>query len=153
MTKYKYCNYSLRKAIKQAKRQYRDKVESQFTGSDRRCMWQGIQSITDYKKRTSSVTDTDVLLPDKLKNFFARFEDNTGPLTWPANKTCGLSFTAANVNKAFKRVNPRKAAGPDGIPSRDLRAWCVYGHIQSIFISVCCSHMLPTLFLFPRKLR
>uniref|UniRef100_A0A8C7H559 Alkylated DNA repair protein AlkB homologue 8 N-terminal domain-containing protein n=1 Tax=Oncorhynchus kisutch TaxID=8019 RepID=A0A8C7H559_ONCKI len=30
MTEYKQCNYSLRKAIKQAKRQYRDKVESQF---------------------------------------------------------------------------------------------------------------------------
>ncbi|CDQ92407.1 unnamed protein product [Oncorhynchus mykiss] len=51
MTKYKQCNYSLRKAIKQAKRQYRDKVESQFNGSDTRGMWQGLQSITDYKKK------------------------------------------------------------------------------------------------------
>jgi hypothetical protein len=30
MTDYKQCSYSLCKAIKQAKRQYRDKVESQF---------------------------------------------------------------------------------------------------------------------------
>ena len=30
MTEYKQCSYSLRKAIKQAKRQYRDKVESQL---------------------------------------------------------------------------------------------------------------------------
>ena len=30
MTEYKQCSYSLRKAIKQAKRQYRDKVELQF---------------------------------------------------------------------------------------------------------------------------
>ena len=36
MTEYKQCSYSLRKAIKQAKRQYRDKVESQFNGSDTR---------------------------------------------------------------------------------------------------------------------
>ena len=28
----------------------------------------------------------------------------------------------ANVSKTFKRVNPRLAAGPDGIPSRVLRA-------------------------------
>ncbi|CDR18153.1 unnamed protein product [Oncorhynchus mykiss] len=47
MTEYKQCSYSLRKAIKQAKRQYRDKVESQFNGSDTRGMWQGLQSITD----------------------------------------------------------------------------------------------------------
>ena len=62
------------------------------------------------------------MLPDKLNNFFARFEDNTVPPTRPATKTCGLSFTAANVSKTFKRVNTRKAAGPDGIPSRVLRA-------------------------------
>ena len=42
-----------------------DKVESQFNGSDTRRMWQGLQSITDYKKKTSLVVDTDVLLPDK----------------------------------------------------------------------------------------
>ena len=41
------------------------------------CMWQGLQEITDYKKKSSHVTDTDVMLPDKLNTFFARFEDNT----------------------------------------------------------------------------
>ena len=60
------------------------------------------------------------MLQDRLNNFFARFEDNTVPLTRPA--TCVLSFTAANVSKTFKHVNPRNAAGPDGIPSRVLRA-------------------------------
>ena len=49
MTEYKQCSYSLHKAIKQAKHQYRDKVESQFSGSDTRGMWQGLQSIVDYK--------------------------------------------------------------------------------------------------------
>jgi hypothetical protein len=44
------------------------------------------------------------------------------PLTRPATKTCGLSFTAADMSKILKRVNPRKDAGPDGIPSRVLRA-------------------------------
>ena len=60
-------------------------------------MWQGLQLIMDYKKKTSPVADQDVLLPDRLNNFFARFEDNIVPLTWPATKTCGLSFTAADV--------------------------------------------------------
>ena len=40
MAEYKQCSYSLRKAIKQAKCQYRDKVESQFKRSDTRRMWQ-----------------------------------------------------------------------------------------------------------------
>jgi hypothetical protein len=85
-------------------------------------MWLDVQSIMDYKKKTSPVADTNVLLPDKLNNFFARFEDNMVPLTQPATKTCGLSFTVANVSKTFKRVNPCRAAGPDGIPTRVLRA-------------------------------
>ncbi|CDQ59754.1 unnamed protein product [Oncorhynchus mykiss] len=115
MTEYKQCSYSLRKAIKQAKRQYRDKVESQINGSDTRGMWQGLQSNTDYKKKTSPVMDHDVLLPDKLNNFFGRFEGKTVPTTWPATKPCGLSFTAANsaVPTCFKRATivpvPKKA--------------------------------------------
>ncbi|XP_071183845.1 membrane protein MLC1-like [Salvelinus alpinus] len=44
---------------------------------------------------------------------------NTAP---PTTKDYGLSFSMADVCKTFKRVNPRKAADPDGIPSRGLRA-------------------------------
>jgi hypothetical protein len=84
-------------------------------------MRQGLQTFTDYKGKTSNVADTDILLPDKLNNF-ACFEDKTVAPTRHAPKDCGLSFTFANVSKTFKRVNPRKAAGPDGIPSRVLRA-------------------------------
>ena len=84
-------------------------------------MWQDLQTITDYKGNTSHVADTDVLLPDKLNTFIARFEDNTVPPTRTATKDCGLSFSVADVSKTFKRVNPHNAAGPDGIPSRVLR--------------------------------
>ena len=52
----------------------------------------------------------------------ARFEDNTVPPTRLATKVCGLSFPVADMSKTFKRVNPHKAAGSDGIPSRVLRA-------------------------------
>jgi hypothetical protein len=50
MIEYKQCSYSLRKAIKQAKRQYRGKVESQFNGSGTRGMWKGLQSIHGLQK-------------------------------------------------------------------------------------------------------
>ncbi|XP_052334817.1 uncharacterized protein LOC127911690 isoform X1 [Oncorhynchus keta] len=111
-------------------------------------MWQGLQSITDYIKKTSTVTDQDVLLPGRLNNFFARFEDNTVPLTRPATKTCGLSFTAADVRKTFKRVNPRKAAGPDGIPSRALRACAdqLSGVFTDIFNQSLSQSVVPTCF-------
>ena len=111
-------------------------------------MWQGLQSITDYKNKTSPVADTDVLLPDKLNNFFARFEDNTVLLTRPATKTCGLSFTTANVSKTFKSLNPRKAAGPDGIPSCVLRACAdqLAGVFTDIFNQSLYQSAVPTCF-------
>ena len=70
------------------------------------------------------------------------------PLTWPATKTCGLSFTAANVSKTFKRVNPRKAAGPDGIPSRVLRACAdqLAGVFTDIFNQSLSWSAVPTCF-------
>ena len=133
--------------IRHSQRHYnREKVESQFNGSDTRGMWQGLQSIMEYKKKTSPVADPIVLLPDKLNNFFAHFEDNTVPPTRPATKTCGLSFTAANGSKTFKRVNPHKAAGPDGIPSRVLRAWqtswleCLQSYSISPYPSLLSPH-------------
>ena len=84
------------------------------------------------------------------------------PLTRPATKTCGLSFTAADVRKrkTFKRVNPRKAAGPDGIPSRAVRTCAdqlagVFTDIFNPYPSLLFPHASrgPPLFLFPRKLR
>jgi hypothetical protein len=62
------------------------------------------------------------LLPDKLNTFFAPFGDNKVPLTRLTPKDCGLSFSVADVSKIFKDLNPRKVAGPDGIPSHVLRA-------------------------------
>ena len=61
VAEYKQSTYSLRKEIKQAKRQYRDKVKSQFNGSDRRRMWKGLQTSTDYKTKPTHVANTDVL--------------------------------------------------------------------------------------------
>ena len=148
MTEYKQCSYSLRKAIKQAKRQYRDKVESQFNVSDTRGMCQGLQSITDYKKKSSPVTDQDVLLPGRLNNFFARFEDNTVQLTRPATKTCRLSFTAADVKHlnvlTLARLQAQTAS--PAVPSEHAQtSWLVCLRAYSINpypIPVCCSHML-----------
>ncbi|XP_045570721.1 uncharacterized protein isoform X1 [Salmo salar] len=155
MVEYKQCSYSLRKAIKQAKRQYRDKVESQFNGSDTRRIWQGPQTITDYKGNTSHVADTDVLLPDKLNTFFARFEDNTVPSTQSASKNSGLPFAVADVSKTFKRANPRKALAADSEHVQtSLLEWLQtysispYHSLLSPLASRC-----PPLFLYTRKRR
>jgi hypothetical protein len=68
---YKKSSYAL---IKQAKRKYRTKIESYYTGSDARRMWQGLQTITDYKGKPRRELPTGTSLPDELNAFYDCFE-------------------------------------------------------------------------------
>ena len=75
---YKASRYELCKSNMEAKRQYRLKLELMFDNSDSRRMWQGLQTITDYKGKSSCVVPTKASLPEELNIFYARFEaDNT----------------------------------------------------------------------------
>ena len=60
---YKKSRYALRRTIKQAKRQY--KIESYCADSDFRRMWQGLQTITDYKGKHSQELPSDTSLENK----------------------------------------------------------------------------------------
>ncbi len=46
----KQASYDLRRSIKAAKRQYKNKVEEQFNTNNARSMWQGINNITEVLK-------------------------------------------------------------------------------------------------------
>ncbi|KAI3362037.1 hypothetical protein L3Q82_012372, partial [Scortum barcoo] len=60
-----------------AERQYRDKVESHYKGSNTRSMWAGLKTLTDYKKKISSAEVMSASLPDELNTFYARFESTS----------------------------------------------------------------------------
>jgi hypothetical protein len=70
------------------------------------------------------------------------------PSMRPAPKDCGFSFSVADVSKTFKRVNPRKAAGPDGVPSCFLRARAdqLAGVFTDIFNLSLSQSTVPTCF-------
>ncbi|KAI4881784.1 hypothetical protein NFI96_011481, partial [Prochilodus magdalenae] len=72
---YKRARYDLRRSIRQAKRQYRVKLEGCYTSPDSRRMWQGLRHITDYQQRSREhYTTSHTTLPDELNEFYARFE-------------------------------------------------------------------------------
>jgi hypothetical protein len=75
-------------------------------------MWLCLQTITDYKGEHSRELPSDTSLPDELHYFYARFEASN-------TETC---MRASDVSEFFKQVNIHKAAGPDGLPVRVLRA-------------------------------
>ena len=54
--------------------QYRTKIESYYTGSDARRMWQGLQTIRDYKGMHSHELPSERSLPERLNYFNDRFE-------------------------------------------------------------------------------
>ncbi|KAI4888729.1 hypothetical protein NFI96_004606 [Prochilodus magdalenae] len=114
----------LSRGIREAKRAHGQSIHSHFRDSgDTRRMWQGIQAITNYRT-TPPACDSDASLPDALNHFYARFETQNSVAarkTTPPPDDQVLCLTAADVRKTLRRVNPRKAAGPDNIPARVLR--------------------------------
>ncbi len=135
----KQASYDLRRSIKAAKRQYKNKVEEHFNNNNPRSMWQGINNITDFKGNKSATVNIAASLPDELNTFYARFEaDNTAHTesahTTAAEKVSPLTLSVADVTRSFKRVNIRKAVGTDGIPGRVLKA-CVF-QLAGVFTDI-----------------
>ncbi|KAI3372128.1 hypothetical protein L3Q82_006984 [Scortum barcoo] len=123
LEEYRKSRYALGRAISSAKRQYRDKVESHYKGSNTRSMWAGLKTLTDYKKKISSAEVMSASLPDELNTFYARFE-STSPaveVQKAQEDHCPPVITRADVCRSFKQINSRKAPGPDGIPGRALK--------------------------------
>ncbi len=123
----KQASYDLRRSIKAAKRTYKNKVEEHFNNNNPRSMWQGINNITGFKGNKPATVNIAASLPDELNTFYARFEaDNTAhtesAAAAAAEEVSPLTLSVADVTRSFKRVNIRKAVGPDGIPGRVLKA-------------------------------
>ncbi len=87
---------NLSRGIKNAKRSYGIKINNHFTNSrDTRSLWQGIQTITDYKPPPQACDD-DTSLPDALNHFYSRFEmqNNTSAQKLPTPPNCHESRPA-----------------------------------------------------------
>ncbi|KAI5608749.1 gastrula zinc finger protein XlCGF28.1-like, partial [Silurus asotus] len=132
MDEYKVASYSVCRAVKDAKRRFGRKLESQFQQGGSRSLWQGLRTITDYKTPSSRMVNADASLADELNTFYARFEAAANHANGASGTTSAHAERAGEVNtftmsehdvrRAFKRVNTRKAAGPDGITGRVLKA-------------------------------
>ncbi len=131
MREYKASCYALRCVIRAAKHRYREIIESHFQLGDSRPMWQGLRAICSFGNKSSAEVRADLLLAEELNTFYSCFECNWGSVTLPIS-TSGSSrqssdahvFTVLEdeVQIELKRVNVRKAAGPDGITGHVLRS-------------------------------
>ncbi|MCJ8749129.1 hypothetical protein PDJAM_G00172800 [Pangasius djambal] len=104
--------------------QYARRITHNFKDSrDTRSLWQGIQTITDYKPPPQTC-DNDISLLNELNNFFARFEAHNTMPTQKSPRSLDdqvLCISPASVKRAFSKINAWKAAGPDNILGRVLK--------------------------------
>jgi hypothetical protein len=118
---YKKSRYASRRTIKQAKRQYRTKIESYYTGPDARQMWQALQTITDYKGKHSRELPGDTSLPDELNHFYAGFEASNTEACMRASdvpEDCVITLSVTDMSNTFKQVK---------IQSRQITRTCAPG--------------------------
>ncbi len=154
---YKALCYALRCAVRAAKLRYKERTESHFQLNDSRHMWQGLRTICAFGNKSSAEVRADPLLADELNIFYGRFECNSGSATLPSSASGSsrqrsdnhvITMSEDEVRRAFKRVNVRKAAGPDGITGRVLRSCAdqLAGLFTSIFKESLATSVVPTSF-------
>ncbi|KAK1803842.1 hypothetical protein P4O66_003747 [Electrophorus voltai] len=194
MDEYKSAAYGVRRAVREAKRRYGKKLETQFQQCGSRSLWQGLRMITDYRSPPSGLMSADESLANELNTFFARFEATSSSANASSTNANGASANSANANGAgasgtigaaggtcagptieqrpliitesdvrrvFKRVNTRKAMGPDGICGRVLKACAdqlapVFTDIFNLSLTlgiVPSSFKRSTIVPFPKKPR
>ncbi len=155
MSEYKASCCALRPAVRAAKRRYSERIESHFQLNDSRRMWQGLKTICSSGNNSSAEVRADPLLAEELNTFYGRFECNGGA-TLPisasgkSRQSSDHVFTVSEdeVRRELRRVNVRKAAGPDGITGRVLR-YCadqLAGLFTSIFNESLATSVVPTSF-------
>ncbi len=156
MSEYKTSCYTLRRAVRAAKGRYRERIESHFQLNDSQRMWQGLKTICSSGNNSSAEVKADPLLAEELNTFYGHFECNGGatlPISVSGSSRQSsddhvFTLSEDEVRRELRRVNVRKAAGPDGITGRVLRSYAdqLAGLFTSIFNEslcyLCCSHPL-----------
>ncbi len=119
---YSLSRSNLKRGIQTAKYNYKLRIEDRFKNNDPRRMWTGIHALTDYKPANNTPPKSNATLPDELNNFYARFDrGNTDPPIKAVLTPDNLPLTLS-TSDVCATLNSHKAAGPDGIPGRVLRA-------------------------------
>ena len=86
-------------------------------------MWQGLHTLTNKCPCNSPPSSTS--LPDELNHFYARFDRENKDAAFKSAVSTDedtLQLSTSEVCDILTRVNARKAAGPDAVPGRVLRA-------------------------------
>ncbi|KAK3562861.1 hypothetical protein QTP86_010779 [Hemibagrus guttatus] len=131
--KYKEAKYRFSKEVRKAKTEHGERMQQQFQTNDSASVWKGLKAITNYKPRAPHSVN-DLRLANSLNEYYCRFERQWNSPDPPQSSPHRLSPTQLHtsatphpppltpltikeeeVNRLFKRLNTRKATGPDSV--------------------------------------
>ena len=117
------------KCIKIGKKNYKDKLESNFSEGKAKESWQNLATITGYKKKSGEIrTNDDQKFANDLNEFYTRFdkhdysEEQRVEISKVIDKLDDpINVTEEEIRTLFKKLNAKSASGPDNIPSKVLK--------------------------------
>ncbi|KAK3537244.1 hypothetical protein QTP70_004664 [Hemibagrus guttatus] len=131
--KYKETKYRFSEEVRKAKTEHGERMQQQFQTNDSASVWKGLKAITNYKPRAPHSVN-DLRLANSLNEYYCRFERQWNSPDPPQSSPHQLSPTQLHtsatphpppltpltikeeeVNRLFKRLNTRKATGPDSV--------------------------------------
>ncbi|KAK3568336.1 hypothetical protein QTP86_004230 [Hemibagrus guttatus] len=131
--KYKEAKYRFSEEVRKAKTEHGERMQQQFQTNDSASVWKGLKAITNYKPRAPHSVN-DLRLANSLNEYYCRFERQWNSPDPPQSSPHQLSPTQLHtsatphpppltpltikedeVNRLFKRLNTRKATGPDSV--------------------------------------
>lgn len=117
-----------RRKARAAKLEYKNKMEKRLVGGNARDAWRGLNVMMGRGEQQKRVhCDDSTTFANDLNTFYARFDvhdfkkecdDLCDPLMAIPDH---VTVSESDVTTCFSRINPRKAAGPDGLGGRVLR--------------------------------
>ncbi|XP_077578764.1 uncharacterized protein LOC144200462 [Stigmatopora nigra] len=128
----------LKREIRRGKTSYRRRLEKQLQRGNTKEFWRSLRTISGHGGNSGRGPESgDGEWANELNQFFNRFSPAPAPLTpqTRSNSTpsfsssspssypssTGLCITVDQVTKQLKKIEARKATGPDGLSSRLLR--------------------------------
>ncbi|KAK3545702.1 hypothetical protein QTP70_011367 [Hemibagrus guttatus] len=122
-TLYSMARANLKNLTREAKSDYRRRIEDHLNSNNRWQVWQGVQHLTNYRANLRA-DGGDVVLAEELNLFFARFEVEpleAATLQPMLHSSFTLTVEKCEVRCTLQAVNPGKATGPVGISGHVLK--------------------------------
>lgn len=153
VTQYKVLQKQVKRELKLARLNYKDKVEHMLSTGNTRPAWEGVKSMMGMNSKKSHISlngKPDVDLSNDLNVFYNRFNIHDFSQERDVFKNAIIEQNIVNVDKdmvlkLFRGVRERTSPGPDGIGGRIIKNCAV--QLADIFCFIfnksLCLHKVP----------